>query len=116
MFLKEFAASFLRILNTLNVVLSTLNCRGKEWANSVSRDSFLCVNQLHMFVDISSNFFYIHIFTCFCPGERKQSFQFTVHTESSWNKRADWVFAGQSEREMKEWIAAFKVNLNTKFL
>ena len=42
-------------------------------------------------------------------GERKQSFQFTVHTESSWNKRADWVFAGQSEREMKEWITAFKV-------
>ena len=43
------------------------------------------------------------------PGERKQSFQFTVHTESSWNKREDWVFAGQSEREMKEWITAFKV-------
>ena len=41
--------------------------------------------------------------------ERKQSFQFTVHTESSWNKRSDWVLAGQSEREMKDWISAFKV-------
>lgn len=45
----------------------------------------------------------------FISGERKQSFQFTVHTESSWNKRSDYVFAGQSEREMKEWITAFKV-------
>ena len=46
-----------------------------------------------------------------CAGERKQSFQFTVHTESTWNKRPNWVLAGQSEREMKEWIAAFKVRL-----
>ena len=44
-----------------------------------------------------------------CAGERKLSFQFTVHTESSWNKRSNWVMAAQSEREMKDWINAFKV-------
>lgn len=49
------------------------------------------------------------LFSLFIAGERKQSFQFTIHTESSWNKRSDWVLAAQSEREMKEWIAAFKV-------
>lgn len=42
-------------------------------------------------------------------GERKLSFQFTVHTESSWNKRSNWVMAAQSEREMKDWINAFKL-------
>ena len=42
-------------------------------------------------------------------GERKQSFQFTVHTESSWNKRKDYVIAAQSDAEMKQWVAAFKV-------
>ena len=47
-------------------------------------------------------------------GERKQSFQFTVHTESSWNRRPDYVIAAQSENEMKEWIAAFKVGDNFK--
>ena len=44
-------------------------------------------------------------------GERKTSFQFTIHTESTWNKRMDWILAAQSEREMKEWILAFKVSL-----
>ena len=39
-----------------------------------------------------------------------------MHTESTWNKRANWVFAGQSEREMKEWITAFKVRLSTLLL
>ena len=43
-------------------------------------------------------------------GERKHSFQFTIHTESSWNRRPDFVLASQSEREMKEWIIAFKVS------
>ena len=42
-------------------------------------------------------------------GERKQSFQFTVHTESQWNSRNDWVMAAVNEKEMKEWIEAFKV-------
>lgn len=42
-------------------------------------------------------------------GERKTSFQFTIHTESTWNKRMDWVLAAQSEREMKDWIQAFKL-------
>ena len=44
-------------------------------------------------------------------GERKTSFQFTIHTESTWNKRMDWILAAQSEREMKDWIQAFKVSL-----
>ena len=42
-------------------------------------------------------------------GEREQSFQFVVHTESSWNKRDDYVIAAQSEFEMKEWVEAFKL-------
>ena len=42
-------------------------------------------------------------------GERKQSFQFTVHTESSWNKRNDYIMAAQNDAEMKAWVAAFKV-------
>lgn len=42
-------------------------------------------------------------------GERKTSYQFAIHTESQWNKRSEWVIAAQSDREMKEWIDAFKV-------
>lgn len=44
-------------------------------------------------------------------GERKQSFQFTVHTESSWNKRNDYIMAAQNDAEMKAWVAAFKVEM-----
>ena len=46
---------------------------------------------------------------CIAAGQRKQSYQFTVHTESSWNSRNDWVMASKNETEMKEWIDAFKV-------
>ena len=42
-------------------------------------------------------------------GERKTSYQFAIHTESQWNKRSEWVIAAQSDREMKDWIDAFKV-------
>ena len=35
-----------------------------------------------------------------------------IHTESTWNKRADWLVAAQSESDMKEWILAFKVNIS----
>jgi hypothetical protein len=51
------------------------------------------------------------LFVFLSSGERKTSFQFTIHTESTWNKRMDWVLAAQSEREMKDWILAFKVSL-----
>ncbi len=53
--------------------------------------------------------YYFLLLLLLLTGERKQSFQFTVHTESSWNRRPDYVVAAQSEREMKEWISAFKV-------
>ena len=52
---------------------------------------------------------YVHVCALPFADERKQSFQFTVHTESSWNKRADYVIAAQSEREKKDWIDAIKV-------
>ena len=32
-----------------------------------------------------------------------------LHTESTWNKKADWTLAAQMEGEMKDWILAFKV-------
>jgi hypothetical protein len=42
-------------------------------------------------------------------GERKQSFQFIVHTESAWNKRNNYVIAAQTNVEMKQWVTAFKM-------
>jgi hypothetical protein len=35
-------------------------------------------------------------------------YQFTLHTDSSWNKRKDWSIAASTEKEMKEWILAFE--------
>ena len=49
-------------------------------------------------------------------GERKQSFQFVVHTESAWNKRNNYVIAAQTNVEMKEWVTAFKVHTHTHTL
>ncbi|XP_065889598.1 uncharacterized protein [Dysidea avara] len=43
------------------------------------------------------------------PGEHKdQTYQFTVHTESQWNKRANYVLAATSDFEMNQWVQAFK--------
>ena len=35
----------------------------------------------------------------FILGERRTSHQFILHTESTWNKTADWTLAAQSESE-----------------
>lgn len=72
---------------------------------SVDLRAIWCLYIIGVSVLLLCVYVYVYVYV----GERKQSFQFTVHTESSWNKRADWVFAGQSEREMKDWITAFKV-------
>ncbi len=53
--------------------------------------------------------FCLNVFV-FTAGERKTSYQFGVHTESQWNTRSEWIIAAQSDREMKEWIDAFKVS------
>ena len=50
------------------------------------------------------------MFVVFILGERRTSHQFILHTESTWNKKADWTLAAQSESEMKDWILAFKVS------
>lgn len=63
-------------------------------------------------VSESSSLYFILKATPLPPaGERKQSFQFTVHTESSWNKRNNYVMAAQNDAEMKAWVTAFKVDI-----
>lgn len=44
------------------------------------------------------------------PGEKTHSsYQFSIHSESAWNKRSDYVIAATNEKDMKQWIEAFKM-------
>lgn len=44
-----------------------------------------------------------------CTATEKRPYQFSVHTESTQNRRNDWVFAAHGKKAMEEWIAAFKL-------
>jgi hypothetical protein len=58
------------------------------------------------------NLINVHGTVALVLGERRTSYQFILHTESTWNKKADWTLAAQTEGEMKDWILAFKVSIN----
>ncbi|KAL5477411.1 hypothetical protein EMCRGX_G024209 [Ephydatia muelleri] len=44
-----------------------------------------------------------------CTATEKRPYQFSVHTESTQNRRSDWVFAAHGQKAMQEWIAAFQL-------
>lgn len=66
-----------------------------------------CLSEI--FIVAECSFYNVSLIINALLATEKRPYQFCVHTESTQNRRNDWVFAAHGQKAMQEWISAFQV-------